>query len=224
MMALCAFSHAANATTLTTTVGLTGGATVTITQDDADFVTLPATSVSPETSQTTGTVYFNTLGSVIDVYRSPFENAGSEYGGVPGGNGGYQQPGFDTLPYTSIEGGGSATYTYAPSNSLSILWGSPDSWNTLSFYSGPDGTGTDLYNITGSSLLIQFDGHDQVEFAFTGVTFDSVVLSSSTNAFEFANLATPLPATLPLLLGGLGILGLFARRTKRKNASVRPAH
>ncbi len=196
---------------------------MTVSQNDADFVTLPATSVSPYTSVTTGTVYFNELGSVTDVYRSPFENAAAGNGGVyDPSNGGYQQPGFASLPYTAIESNSTATYDFAPSNNLSILWGSPDSWNILSFYSLPNGSGTELYSIVGNSLLIQTYGHDLVDFAFSGVTFQSVVLTDTTNpAFEFANLqATPLPAALPLFAGGLATIGLLARRSKRKNATA----
>jgi hypothetical protein len=35
--------------------------------------------------------------------------------------------------------------------------------------------------------------------------------------------ATPLPAALPLFAGGLGVMGLFARRRKRKNAAAAAA-
>jgi hypothetical protein len=122
--------------------------------------------------------------------------------------------------YTSIQTGGSATYNFAgPATGLSLLWGSPDSYNTLTFFSGLNGTGTDLFSITGSLLNIQTYGHDLVDFTMTGGTFESVVLASSGNAFEFADLqdalATPLPAAFPLFAGGLGMVGFFARRKKR---------
>ena len=45
-------------------------------------------------------------------------------------------------------------------NALSIFWGSPDSYNTLSFFESNDGTKSPLFNVTGSSLLIQSYGHD----------------------------------------------------------------
>src|SRR5450759_5859565 len=112
-------------------------------------------------------------------------------------------------------------------NALSILWGSPDSYNTLSFYGSNDGTGTPLYSVTGSSLLIQTFGNDLVTFLDLDGFFNSVLLSSTGNSFEFANLtawdppiATPLPGALPLFATGLGALGLLGWRRKRKAAAV----
>jgi len=83
--------------------------------------------------------------------------------------------------------------------------------------------------ISGSALWLQTYGHDQVTLTLGGESFDSVVLSSvGSNAFEFANLQamnlgtrvalqpTPLPAALPLFVGGLGIVGFLARSRKRK--------
>jgi hypothetical protein len=38
--------------------------------------------------------------------------------------------------------------------------------------------------------------------------------------YQIASLATPLPAALPLFGGGLGVMGLLARRRKRKNTTA----
>jgi hypothetical protein len=222
LFAMCAFPHDAKAVTISF-------------QDDSDFATLPTSSVSPFTSQTTGTVYFNETGSLTNIYRSPFENVST---GSPNlnGNGGYVLTGYNSLPYTSIEANATATYTFASlATSLSLLWGSPDSYNYIAFYSGPNGTGSEEGMIAGNALLLQTYGHDQVTLTLDGETFDSVVLSSiGSNAFEFANLqgmggspnanpfdiplATPLPAALPLFVGGLGIVGFLARSRKRNVA------
>ena len=48
------------------------------------------------------------------------------------------------------------------------------------------------------------------------LVFDGI----ETMSFEADIATTPLPATLPLFAGGLGALGLLARRRKRKNAAV----
>ena len=227
LLAVCAFSHDAKAVTVTIS-----------SQDDSDFKTLPGSSVSPLTSQKTGTVYFNEYGSVPNDYRSPFENANAGYGGVyNSGNGGYQQPNFDLLPYTSVQADSTATYTFTSlETSLSLLWGSPDSYNYIAFFSGPNGTGSPEGVIGGGALLLQTYGHDQVTLNLGGLTFDSVVFSSiGSNAFEFANLQatggsldqpvnplqpTPLPAALPLFAGGLGIIGFIARSRKRKGTAA----
>lgn len=201
----CAFSHKAVA------------ATVTYTQNDADFTTLPGSSFNPTPASSTNTL-LNVTGEQSGLYRSPFENAQPGSGGVLLSDGGYGLPGYASLQYTAIEAGGSATYNFAAGASgLSLLWGSPDSYNTLTFYSGLNGTGTDLFSITGSALDLQSMGHDFVDFMMSDGDFESVVLTTSANAFEFADLQdapadAPLPATLPLFLGGLVGLGFLLRR------------
>jgi hypothetical protein len=172
-----------------------------------------------------GTSYGLQTGEAPDQWRSPFENVHNSAGATALSDGGYGVGDWASLAYTSIQGGGSATYNFSSSDILSILWGSPDSWNTLTFWSAPGGTGTDLYSITGNSLDLQTYGHDLVVFTMTGGTFESVVLTSSQNAFEFADLQAqaPLPAALPLFAGGLGLVGLLARRSKRKNATASAA-
>jgi len=194
--------------------------TVSFTQNDTDYTlaTLPTSSFNPTPAAYSGggTMLFGVTGEVPDVYRSPFENVNLSSGAAYLSDGGYGIGHWANIPYTSIQGGGTATYNFAPSNKLSILWGSPDSWNTLAFYSGPNGTGL-LYSLTGSALELQTYGHDLVDFTLTGGSFQSVVLTSSQNAFEFADLqATPIPATLPLFVTGAGLVGFLGWRGKRK--------
>jgi hypothetical protein len=207
----CTLSHNANALT------------ITFSQDDADYTTstLPLSSFNPTPSSTSGIVSTTVEGEVPDEYRSPFENKSgtspdllSDGGyGIGGPNGPWSE-----LKYTSIQGGGEATYNFTvPEDNLSILWGSPDEYNTIDFYSGKNGGGTLLLSFTGSQLEIQTFGHDLVDFMFSGADFESVVLSSTANAFEFADLTasyvtTPLPGSLSLLAGGFGVIFLLARR------------
>jgi hypothetical protein len=217
MAAACALSHSAHA------------ATVTYTQNYSDYtaLSLPTSSFNPAPVKSVHTSTTVT-GESPGVSRSPFENAAPGSGGTLLSDGGYGIGGWANLVYTSIQANGAATYNFGPADSLNILWGSPDSYNTLSFYSGLNGTGSLLFSITGSALGIQTYGHDQVDFTMTGGAFESVVLTSSGNAFEFADLQdapieTPLPAALPLFATGLGAIGLLGWRKKRKSAALAAA-
>ena len=128
ILALSAFAHDA------------GAASITFQQDASDFTTLPSLSSVTNAAPVsiTGTVYapntnnvgaLGTLtGSVANQWRSPFENATSVNGGTSTGvgNGGYGLPGWNSLPYSSVQAGGSATYNVGLANTLNILWGSPN--------------------------------------------------------------------------------------------------
>ncbi len=139
------------------------------------------------------------VGSVPGVYRSPWEGLGAPYEG---------------LQYTSVESG---TIGYNLTGTLlSFFWGSPDSYNELTFYTGLNGTGDASDVFTGSNLPDTSGlGHHWVTF-LTETTFRSVTFGSGTQAaFEFANVtATPLPAALPLFASGLGVLGFGRMRRK----------
>src|SRR6516225_3483808 len=193
--ALCLLSESAQAVTFSFT---------------EDLVTVPTSGSNVMPTSSTGTVVLETL-SIPGVTRSPFEN----FNATPG-------PGYGSA-YISINIGSALSSFNTPENSLSIFWGSPDSYNTLSFYASKDGTGTPLFSLTGSSLLIQTYGHDLVNFQTLDDFFNSVVLSSTWYSFEFTNLTaydpptvTPLPAALPLFATGLGALGLLGWRRKKK--------
>jgi hypothetical protein len=185
-------------------------------QSITDFVTDPGSNNPAPNSQTPlGIVTFPT-DSAAGTTRSPFENVNETHG-----------PGYGN-PYTNIAAGGTATWNFFSSTQLSILWGSPDTYNTLTFFSGADGGGTNLGSFTGANLLLNSRGHDTVVFTSSDA-FLSVVLSTTQNAFEFTNLSacggenracapvvTPLPAALPLFVSGLGSLGFFGFWRKRK--------
>jgi hypothetical protein len=64
---------------------------------------------------------------------------------------------------------------------------------------------TNSLNLTGSVFTFAEDGVNDPQFYVSGLAYDST---------------TPLPAALPLFAGGLGVMGLFARRRKRKAAIV----
>lgn len=105
---------------------------------------------------------------------------------------------------------------------LTLLWGTIDSLNTIEFFKGSSSIGT-LTGATvenGSSI-----GVGLVEVTVDG-GFDRVLFSNLNpsgqpfNAFEFGSVtvaAVPLPATLPLILSSVIGLGLVARRRRRKD-------
>lgn len=147
---------------------------------------------------------------------NPFNNTTSQYSVLNEG------PASMTVPLASAfydaPGGAATTFT--------IDWGSPDSYNTVTFFAGLDGTGGQIGTpFTGCSLVLNHctsGGFDVVTFSTMGGTYGSVELSDTNQAaFEFADVAlTPIPAALPLAAAGLGLLGFFSRRRKQRSVSA----
>ena len=132
-----------------------------------------------------------------------------------------------------------------PANNFSLLWGSPNSDNTVTLYSEADGKGSVVATVTfvdgvgykvDGALSGAFYGPNTtdpgyIESIFTSATlFASAVLTNDIGGFEVADVSanfiqtglsgTPLPAALPLFASGLGALGLLGWRRKRKVASL----
>ena len=187
-------------------------------QDLSDFAVDPGSNNPAPNSQSGPVITFPTASSP-GITRSPFENANQ----TPG-------PGYGNA-YTNIANGSTGTWNFSASDHLSILWGSPDNYNHLTFWSGADGTGSNLGSFSGAALAIASVGHDLVTFvADIGTFFQSVVLNSEGNAFEFTNLSAscsecapntvPLPGALPLLVSGIaGVGGLLGWRKRKKKAA-----
>lgn len=176
---------------------------VTVTFGPTPTVAMP----NPLADATTGTVFENIVGSDPGVYRSPWQGGTSTI-----------NENDATAYYTSVSAQSSATYIFASmKNSISFLWGSPDDYNDLDIIlSGGGGTVT----VNGTDA----QGPVAIEQQFVTLSdvglFDTVTFRSGQNAFEYANLtaAIPLPAGLPLLAAGLGVLGYVGRRKKSKKA------
>lgn len=207
---------------------------ITITNVTQDLVTVPVSGsqITPDFG-VTGIVDQVTpppTGSVDGVYRSPWQTTAD-----------VNLPQANTAAglYTSVRSGDAGFNLTG--TSLSLFWGSPDTYNSITFFTGASGTGSSVTEL-GSALGYAHlgHGHDQVSI-FLDTIFNSVVLSSTSPAFEFANLtascgpegsgcippaATPLPAALPLfgsIIAGAG--GVFRWRKKRKagNKALAPA-
>jgi hypothetical protein len=141
-------------------------------------------------------------------------------------------------PYSVLGDGagspiGSATYN-VNSSSFIFLWGSPDTYNQVEFFSGPNGTGSSEGTFTGTNLACFASGtcdgtdFDLVTFTASGGDIGSVVFSNNTGAaFEFNigpfAVATPLPSAIFLfgsLLGGVFWLGRRKHSLSRRKRSA----
>ncbi|WP_111642210.1 Npun_F0296 family exosortase-dependent surface protein [Marinimicrobium alkaliphilum] len=151
-----------------------------------------------------------------------------DYAIVSGNLGGvYAEPLGTDAPYLTVpldQSSGSATFDLGFSaNYFGLYWGSIDAYNSISFWSG----GSMVDSFTGSDIVSPADGgqgstdtNRYVNFDFGAMSFDQVMLSSTSYAFEsdnhaFALVSVPEPGVVVLF--GLGILGLgLSRRRARK--------
>lgn len=159
-------------------------------------------TANPLFNTTGGGVLENVTGNVQGLRRSPF--AGSTQ--------------VDDALYTSVGRNSFGIYTFdVVQRGFSMIWGSPDGYNSLLLFLAGDLIETFTPGITDP------DATQRGAFSFevSGVKFDELKFMSGNNAFEFANFKTapiPLPAGVVLLLTALGGLGVARRMTKAKTA------
>jgi hypothetical protein len=125
----------------------------------------------------------------------------------------------NTAYYNSVSGGGFAEYKFGSDRTaFNIMWGSPDSYNSLKFFDDNNLVFTILGNdakITGTPGFAA--GLKFVNVHISNLTFDKVRFESSTDAFEYANVA-PVPLPAAALFIGTGLVGLVGLRRKRARA------
>jgi hypothetical protein len=125
-----------------------------------------------------------------------------------------------THPWWNIEGG-QVTFN-GPGNAMTIVWGSPNdnnpaATNTVSFYTGANGTGSLIGQVLASDLYSNFSNIDNTQEPgflvsfMTPQTYGSVVFTTGSSDFEFA--AVPEPSTWAML--GIGFAGLALAGYKR---------
>lgn len=155
-----------------------------------------------------------TTGTTPGIQAAPFI---SNSNGVPFGDATVSGP--DTTRYLST-GIGSVTIALPGDRLyLGLLWGSVDSYNTLSFYEGASLVGS----LTGLDVTAGANGNQGASGTYyVNVTsdevFNRIVATSTSYAFEIDNVSynpNPVPEPVSPGLFGLGMLGIgFVRRRK----------
>ena len=108
------------------------------------------------------------------------------------------------------------TLTFAAiQTSFSLLWGSIDSYNSITFSGGSSAdvtyTGDDIASYLGLTTSTQNYEHVAL-VSFEDMDFTTVTFTSGAKAFEFALAPVPVPAAGVLMVAALGGLGLVRRR------------
>jgi hypothetical protein len=217
-LAMCFAATTANATTITASVG----GVPTGADCYENFNSLPAGDAGGVTNDCHITVSFQPNGSAVTgaasgQYAAPVLSNGN---GTAFGD----PDGVDLSQYLTA-GGTASSYAQLilPTSAkyLGLLWGSVDSYNTIEFYMGNSlvySFGGDAVSAAAGSGNCSGGNQGALGTCYVNINlsdaFDRVKMTSSSNAFEFDNIAfaanplgVPEPGEIGLFLLGLGLIG-----------------
>ena len=193
---------------------------------------VPAQAAHITISTTPGSAIYTGPTPIEDFDSAPFDNwSGGVFtnsvGGVRaqplGSTGGYASVGpTDGTP------GDFSLASFDKVASISFIWGSVDTYNTLDIFDADDNllasfSGSDVFNpANGDQGNVNTNPIVTISFNTTAAR-DAVAylrFSSTQNAFEFDNLAVavPEPSTWAMMIGGFGLLGAAVRRSRKTTA------
>lgn len=213
-------SQLANAATVTLTSVIGGAATGSVKQS---FDSLAAGS-SADVTLGAMTIDFSGAskvvnGSVGGQYAAPYVSNQNMLGFGP------LFTGADNTNYLTVGAGANIKLSFTSTQKyFGLLWGSVDTYNSIKFYKGAAEVGS----FTGANVTASANGNQGQNGTFyvsfndvtVGGGFDSIVLRSSSNAFEFDNVSYNTRSNVPDAASTFGLLGLvvgamaFLRRRK----------
>lgn len=104
---------------------------------------------------------------------------------------------------------------------IGFLWGSPDNYNTVSFYNGDTLLGSFTGPAPGNgdqSASSYFNAYAGAGEQITSVKFASTLNALETDNFAYSVTAVPEPESYAMMLAGLGLMGAIARRRSQSKS------